>query len=97
MALKDSDGYEPSLKEGDDVLIISCGLRAMAVVCKAPYKTSTYNGKVIWKVKVLLLGSGAFIEYDMKDVVKKDREQDKIVNWGQYNTYWVPRHLRGEA
>lgn len=95
MALKDSEGYEPSLKEGDEVVIISCGLRSPAVVTKKPWKFVSYNGKQHWKIKVLLLGSGAFVEYDIKDVVKKGRGQDKLVSWAACD--WKPRHLRGEV
>jgi len=70
--------YSPSFKIGDEVYVLTCGLRAPATIAEMPYK-AMFSGK--WMCKVFLAKSRSWAVYEIANIVHREREIDKLSSW----------------
>lgn len=76
--------YSPPFKTGDDVYVLTCGLRAPATIAEMPYK-AIFSGKLSsrgrWLCKVFLTKARSWVTYEIDNIVHREREIDKLSSW----------------
>lgn len=70
--------YQPPFKIGDNVFILTCGMKAPATITEMPYKV-LFSGR--WMCKVFLTNARSWFVYDIANIVHREREMDKLSSW----------------
>ena len=70
--------YHPPFKIGDNVYVLTCGMRAPATIAEIPYKAQ-FTKK--WLVKVCLTSARSWVVYEIANIVHREREMDNISSW----------------
>lgn len=79
--------YQPPFKIGEDVYILTCGMKAPATIAEMPYK-AIFSGK--WMCKVFLTKASSWAMYEIANIVHREREMDKLTTWDvMYNVLGI--------
>ena len=70
--------YQPPFKIGDDVYVLTCGLRAPATIAEMPYK-AIFSDK--WLCKVFLTKAHSWVVYEIANIVHRERKIDNLSSW----------------
>lgn len=84
---KEDASYTPPFKIGDNVYVLTCGMRVKATIADMPYKAQFTNK---WLVKVFLTYARSWVVYEVANIVHREREMDKLSSWEvMYNVLGV--------
>lgn len=78
IGLQKEPPYQPPFKVGDDVYILTCGMKEPATIAEAPYKTM-FTRRFL--AKVFLAKARTHVVYDIANIVHREREMDKLSSW----------------